>query len=374
MPSPTAVIGAYLTAYVPDDTQAIALGYTTVRFYAASSENGAYSLVGTASLVAATRDYSYNHTVAAATDWWKWALYSVANGEGPQSEPMPVGPPQTTRLQVRQGVGKRLRMMELLTATGTSATVFTAPELIDAGRSVHTVGNKWCRPTAGSYTSPRRVLPGATGYTNRTTGEVTVGRTFGGTLAASTEVELWAGRGETDPSGLVDDAMQRAREQLWWEDTWYFSTDADVSDYYVPAVLLAGSIKAVDYAGDTYPSKPNWRPVGWWDLAQDSQTPLLTVLASAVGHAMYEAGKVIRVKFNRFADRMDSDSDYFGVALEWAIAEAALQYLQAQLVPTGSKEDTQSAAAAASGLQAECIDHRRTYMPSAPNPRTRIAR
>lgn len=374
MPTPTAVIGALLAAYVPDDTQQIANGYTGIRFYVASSENGIYSLVNTPALVAAQRDYSYNHTTAAATDWFKWALYGATPGEGPLSEPMPVGPPQVTRKQVRQGVGTRLALMEILTATGSSATVFTAPELIDNDRSVHTVGNKWARPTSGSYQSARRVRPGATGYSNRATGEVTVGRTFGGPLTASTEVELWAARGEHDPSAAVDEAMQRARRHLWWEETWYFSTDAGVSEYYMPAVLLNGSIKSVEYAADTYPSKPDWQPVGFWALTQDGGTPLMTVLSSAEGHWMYEAGKIIRVRFSRFADRMDSDSDYFGVALEWAVAETALEYVQAQMVPNGSKEELSGIAATAAALQAEVTGLRMTYMPGAPQPHVVVAR
>ena len=374
MPSPTAVIGGSFTVYLPDDTEQIALGYTGIRIYFATSETASPTLVTTLTLVDGTYDYSYNKTDAAATDWFEWCLYGATPGEGSRSERIPIGPPQNTRKTIRQGVGTRLGLMELVTATGTSATVFTAPELIDLDRSVHTVGNKWARPTSGSYTSSRRVRPGATGYSSRTTGEVTVGRTFGGTLAAATEVELWASRGERDVSAAIDEAMQRARFKLWWEETWFLTVDASISEYYAPQGMLKAGIKAVEYVTDTYPTRPGWAKVGDWDLVNDGGQPLLSISSTPGGNTTYSAGTIIRIVYNRFGDRMDSDTDYWNVPLEWAIAEVAFEYLQAQIVPNGSKEDTAGVATSAAALNAEAMGHRQSYMPSPPNPRVRVAR
>ncbi len=375
MSTPAPYIGAVADIFVPDDTEQIALGYTGIRVYWATSETAAASLATTLTLVAAQRDYSYNKTDALSSDWFEWCLYGATPGEGPRSERVPVGPPSITRKQVRQEVGRRLNLVEVVTATGTSGTVFTAPELIDPDRSVHDIANRWARPTAGDYLgNTRRVRAGSTGYSNTATGEVTVGRTFGGTLAASTEVELWKPRGDVDPSARVDEAMQRARLQLWWTETWYLTTDANVSDYYLPQTIQKAAVVSIDWASDDYPERPGWVPVGWWNIVQEGQLPLLTVLASAEGHMTYASQKVIRIVYNRVGDRMDSDTDTWSVPLEWATAEASFEYVKGQIVPGGNKENMDDLVRSGKVLEAECIGYRAAYMPQAPNPHMREAR
>jgi hypothetical protein len=168
--------------------------------------------------------------------------------------------------------------------------------------------------------------------------------------------------------------MQRARLELWWEDTWYFTADDSVSDYYLPRAVRKAAVKRVEWAADTYPTRPGWRPVDWWDIVEDGQQPLLTVLASASGHQMYAAGTVFRIVYNRFGDRMDDDSDYWGVDLEWCVTEVAYEYLFGQLNPSGGREDVGDVVASQQALLEECARMRALYMPSPPNPHMRLAR
>lgn len=374
MPGPSAVIGGVASAFVPDVEDRIALGYTDVRWYFATSETATATLASSSTLVAGTRDYSYNKTDAAPTDWVEWCLYGAVPGESGRSPRVPLGPPSISRKDVRQGVGSRLEIMELVTATGTAATTFTAPELIDPDRSVHTIGNAFARAVSGSYQVTRRVRAGATGYSNRTTGEVTVNRTFGGTLGAATEVELWSPRGETDPSARIDAAMQRARAQLWWEDTYYLALDADVTEYFLPQGIQKEGVKAVEWASETYPEAPGWLPVGSWDIVSEGQQPLISILSAGEGSSRYSEGTVVRIVYNRFGDRMDDDADTWSVPLEWAIAETAFEYLRGQVVPNGARENVSDDVTAAKALFDECLGYRAVYMPSPPRPAERLPR
>jgi hypothetical protein len=375
MPDPKTAIGGSLSAYVPDDATAIANGYTAVRFYTAATRTGSFALAGTDTLVAGTEDYSYNKTDALISDWFRWTLYGSGPDESAPSEAVPIGLPTISRKDVRQGVGLRLNLLEIVTATGASSTTFTAPELIDPDRSVHEVANRWARPSAGNYIgASRRVRAGSTGYVPAT-GTVTVARTFGGTLAATTEVELWQGRGSIDPSARVDQAMNRAVDTLWYEDTWYFSADdMNVSDFYLPAAVMREGIYSVEWASGTYPQYPGWRPVGWWDYVKDGGTPLLTVLRSAEGHAMYSRGTVLRIHYARTVGPMDVDADNWPIDFDWAVAETALEYLTGQLTPIGNKENLADIAAAAQQVERSALSLRAVHMPPPVRPRERGAR
>ena len=381
MPSATAAIGGTATAYVPDDTQQIALGYTHVRFYWGTSEAGSYSLVDSEALVAGQNDYSYNKTDANRTDWFYWALYGATPGEGPASEPMPIGPPTCSRKQIRQGVGRRLRLVDIVTvASAADATSFVASELIDPDASAYRFANRFARPSSGTYAgNTRRVRSYSTTGANNgyapATGTIIVGRSFGGTLSAGNEIELWKPKGDDDPSVLIDEAMNRSRRKVWWEDSFYLTADASVSEYWLPAAMLPGSIKAVDWASDSYPDRPAWQSVGYWETTQEFNQSKLTLLqGSFTGRATYDANKVVRIVYNRFADRMDSESDYWDVPLEWAIAETCLEYLREHRIPGGGKEDTADATVSIATVAEEVAEFRRAYMPSVAGPHVRLAR
>ena len=372
MPSPTAAIGATLTAYVPDDGDQIDLGYTAVRFYTATTENGSYSLAGSATLVDGQLDYSLNVTAALATDWFYWILYGATPGEGVASEPMPVGPPRVTRLTVRQAVGKRLRLLYTGTlASVSSSTVGIISDLIDPDGSAHKYANRFARCYSGdAIGQTRRVRSGSTGYAVAT-GTLTVGRAYSPAWVATDGLELWKPQFDDDPSIIVDAACQTARLRMWWEDTFYFSADDDVSDYYGPATLRDEYVKRFEYAADTYPSKPDWQPVGWFDVVMDGGQPLITVYSHGTRAAKYTAGTIFRIVYNRFGDRMDSDTDYWSVPEEWALAEVALDTVQALRAPQGSREGLDDYASVYATLVREVQDMRAAWMPG---PATRSRR
>lgn len=366
MPDLTPVIGGVLTAWVPDVDDQMDLGYTAVRFYVASSENGSYTLVNSASLVAGTKDYSYNLTTASATDWFYWALYGATPGEGPASEPVPIGPPRSTRLDIREAVGARLRMVDVFTLTsvvGGNAAVIN--DIIDPDASPHRLGNRFSRVVAGTALGQtRRVRSGTTGY-DTVNGQITVNRAYSPAWLAADTVELWVADGDSDPSVLIDDAMQRARTKVWWEDTFFFTADPTVSEYVMPSLVREDRVKRVQYAADTYPSRPDWRDVGWWDVTMDGGVPLMTVLTHGLGRGFYAEGTVFRVTYNRPGDRMDDDQDYWECpSLEWAVAETAYEYLKTKIRPRGGKEDTDDAKLALAGMREEVLNHRATWMPS----------
>lgn len=374
MPSPTAAIGATLTGYVPDVDDQIALGYTDIRFYTAASESGSYSLADTIALVSGTLDYSTNVTAAMATDWFYFVPYGSVPGEGVASEPMPVGPPQCTRLQVRQAVGKRLRLLYTgALASVSSSTVGIITDLIDPDASAHKYGNRIARVYSGTAIGQtRRVRSGSTGYAV-VTGQLTINRATSPAWLAGDGVELWKPQFDDDPSLIIDDAMNTARLRMWWEDTFYFTTDDNVSEYYGPATLREEYVKAVEYANDSYPASPDWRSVGWYRIVQDGGQPLISALGRGRGWSMFSAGSVVRIIYNRFGDRMDTDTDYWNVPLEWAAAEVALDTVEAFRAPQGSREGLDDYASVYATLQREVMDMRAAWMPS-PATRSRVMR
>ena len=376
------VLGGVATAFIPDNDTKMGLGYTGVRFYWSGTEAGPYSLAHTSTLVAGTLSYSYNKTDALVGDWFYWAPYGAVVGEGAASEPMPIGPSRATRKQIRQGVGLRLQLVDIVTVTSAaSATDFTSNDLIDPDASNWKHANKWARVSSGAYAGAiRRVRAysatdaAANGWA-KATGKVIVGRTFGGTLSAADEVEMWLPRADEDPSVLIDQAMNRARNHMWAEQTYYLTTTAQVTDYFLPNDCREERITAVDFAADTYPDRPGWRPVPWWEVVMDNGAPRMTILATADAgsNRAYADSYIIRIKYNSFPDRMDSESDSWDFDLEWAVAETAMEYLRTQRGPLGNQGDVGDAELTFKDLQQESMDHRITWMPRI-QPTERIAR
>ncbi len=365
MPSPQQAIGWTYSVYEPDVDRLIALGYTHIRVYSSATEDGSYALYESLALVSGTLDYSSNNPSGLATDWGRHTWYGVTPGESGASEPMPMGPPRSTRLAIRQGVGARLKAVNVYSlASVTSASIAVISELIDPDASPHGIANRFARIVSGTgIGQTRRVRSGSTGYTVAS-GTVTINRATSPAWVATDSVELWLPDGDQDPSVAIDDAMQRARTKLWWESTFYLTTDDSVSEYYVADTIRDERIKRVEYAADTYPSRPDWCLVGYYDCVMDGGNPLLTVKQSGLGNSLYSGGTVIRVVHNRFGDRMDSDTDYWEVPLEWAIAETAFEYLMTRLSPGGGREDVSDAKTTLLTLREEIDNFRRDYMPS----------
>lgn len=369
-----AAIGAILKAYVPDPAAWIALDFTDVRFYYATSEGGNYSLVGSETLSASAYEYSHNHELAVATGWFYWLLYGAIPGEGPASEPMPVGGPQSTRKLIRQAAGKRLRKVNVYKlASVTDAETAVISELIDPDASPHGIANRYARIVGGTATGQtRRVRAGTNGYTVAS-GTININRATSPAWAAGNEIELWVADGDTDPSAEIDEAMQRARMRVWWEDTFYLATTAEVSEYALPGIVRDEYVKRVEWAADSYPDRPGWTPVGWYDVTMDSGNPILTLRPSPYGRGTYSGGKIVRVVYNRPGDRMDSDTDYWEADLDWCALEVCRAYLLSRLTPRGGKEDIDDATRAMAAIVDELDSLRSANLPSAAT-RTRLPR
>lgn len=367
MPSYEQAIGAVYSLYIPDDDQAIALGYTDIKVYWASSEAGPYSLATTIPLVSGQKDYSYNNTAGLATDWAYHTLYGATPGESPASEPVPVGPPQSTRLAIRRGVGERLNIMETAdVTTGTDANTVVCSSLIDADASPSKYANRYARAVGGNVDGEtKRVRNTANNGYVPASGTLNFGADFSAPPNSSVTLELWRAERDQDPSVRIDNAMQRARHRLWWEETFFVSTDANVTEYSMPATMLLGSVKAVEYAAGSFPEDPDWQPVGFWDLSQDGGQPVMSIRLSALLDSPYSQGTVIRILYNRFGDRMDDDSDYWNVPLEWAVAEVAYEYIKTIRTPAGGKEDISDAGISKAELAEDLDLYRTIYMPRA---------
>ena len=366
MSSPVAVIGGVANVFVPDVDDVLGLGYTGIRIYWATSETATASLATTLALVSGTLDYSYNKTDALATDWFEWCLYGAVPGEGPRSERVPIGPPQTTRLLVRQGVGRRLRIMDgpYAIATPTDADTCVITEMIDPDASAWRFANRFARCSAGTASGQtRRVRNVANSGYVPATGTLNVNRATSPAWVAGDSLEIWRPKADEDPSVLIDEAMNRAASALWWEETFYLTADAEISEYYMPATMLPGSIIRVEWATDTYPTRPGWEEVSFWDLTVEGGMPLLHLRRSTVWNSYLAAGDVVRVRFARHGDAMDSDSDYWGVPLPWAVAETALAFLDAIATPSGAQEQIVDAAKAKGALGADVARYRSMYMP-----------
>lgn len=368
-------IGATVTAFVPNDDRLISLGYTHVRFYFASSEGGSYSLASSEALSSGQRDYSYNKTDALVTDWWYWAPYGTTPGEGPQSEPQPVGPPQCTRKEIRQAVGRRLRLMETAqVTTGTDANTVICAGLIDADASAAKHANKYARSVAGNVSGETKRIRNISnsGYVPAS-GTLNFGQDFSATPNTSTELEIWRPVKDDDPGALIDEAINRVRRKVWWEEIFYLTAEANVTEYAAPSFMLPGSVTAVEYAANDYPSSPDWRPVGDWDLVTEGGQPVLSISETPFAAVSYSGGAVIRIRYNRYGDRLDADADYWNVALDWAAAEAALDFLRLVLTPGGGREDVSDAGVAIREVAQDVAEWRAVYMPHS-RPQVRLPR
>ena len=71
----------------PDITEILAAGYTVIRIYTDSAEDGAFTtLDGTETLVANTTGYSYADTDGTSATWYKTAYYGATPGESDKSD------------------------------------------------------------------------------------------------------------------------------------------------------------------------------------------------------------------------------------------------------------------------------------------------
>ena len=376
MPTPAVAIGPIYDIYVPQADELIDLGYTGIRVYWATSETASASLVTTLTLVAGTFDYSYNKTDGAETDWAEHCWYGATPGEGARSERVPVGRSRVTRKDVRQGVGRRLRIMDgpYTIATVTDADTIIVTELIDPDASAYKRANRFIRVVTGTgIGQTRRSRSGDStpaGYVP-STGTLNVNRATSPAWLAGDTFECWRPKDDEDPSVLIDEAMQRVADRICVADSFLFTIDSNVTEYYLPAGINELNIQSVEWASDTYPAKPQWEEVGWWRAYQENGQTVLSVLRASLGRQFYSQDDIIRVNYAHYPDRMDSDSDYWsGIPLQWAIAETALEFLETLGTPSGGEEQVQDAQRAKGGLQREINAFRQRFMPI---PRMKVA-
>jgi len=366
-------IGAVASVYVPDPDRQIELGFTHIRIYWAASEAGPATLAQQIELVPGQSYYQYNKPDAQASDWFEWCYWGEDPGESPRAERVPVGPPQATRAAIRRGVGKRLRILEgpYTITSVSSATEAVVADLIDPDASPHRFANRFVRLSDGQVRRTRTAQNN--GYVPAT-GTLTLNRATDPIWEEGDTIELWRPKGDEDPSEIIDEAMNYVRNHIWWRDTFYLTTQEGQTEYALPALAIPEAIVSVERASDTYPGRPGWEPVGYYEVSLDGGTPVLSVRAHAAQEILYMAGDVIRVTYNRFGDRMDSDFDAWSVPLEWAIAEVALAFLERMATPSGGLEVVTDADRARAGIRTDIEFWRRVAMPAPGQINTRAAR
>lgn len=94
-----------LDVTVPDITEMMAAGYTLIRVYTDTAEDGAFStLDGTVALAANTTGYGYVDTDGTTSTWYKVAYYGSSPGESSKSEAQQGGTMDAycTAFEVRQ--------------------------------------------------------------------------------------------------------------------------------------------------------------------------------------------------------------------------------------------------------------------------------
>jgi hypothetical protein len=287
-----------------------------------------------------------------------------------------MGPTRVTRLAVRQGVGKLMRMMDgpFSIATATDADTIIISDLIDPDASAHRYANRFARVSAGTAIGQTRRTRAANsspaGYVPAS-GTLNVNRATSPAWVAADSVEIWRAKGDEDTSALVDQAINDAATAICWEDTFYLTIDENVSEYYLPSGVNELTALAVDWAQDSYPSKPDWRTVGYARFGVDGGNNIITILRETLGTVYYSQGDIIRIRYVAFPDVMDSDADYWAipqplaVALPWAVAEAAMAFLESIGTPSGGLEQVIDAERAKANLQRKLDFYRARCMPPA---------
>lgn len=361
-------IGWMVRYDAPDVASLMDLGYTHIRVYSAASEAGSYSLHESLELVAGTFHYTSNDPDGLATDWVRFAYYGAVPGESDLSEAVPVGPPVSTRKLIRQMAGERLNLCtvhEVLASPSPTTTAFAAQELIDADNDDEIYARYQVRFTSGGNSGVRRRVRNVanSGYTPAT-GVLIVNPALSGAPTAGDEFELWHPKGNQDVTDLMDQAINRAAYRVMWEDTHYFVTQTDVEEYRMPGIMLDRMIKSIEWAAGTFGTRPVWRPVEHPSFRRESGSLVLNIAASGLIPPPFSNNTVIKVEYVRHGDLLQSDSDSWDVPLEWASAEAAMEFLDVLGTPTGSLEGVVDAERAKGSLQRQLEVMRQLYMPA----------
>ena len=366
----TAVLGWEVTAPVPDVDDVIALGYTEVRFYYASSEAGSYSQGTPATLVSGTLSYSYNRTTGLLTDWWQWCYYGATPGESTRTDPQPVTVGGlTTRKAIRQAVGVALHLCDVFTlASVTDADTAVISETIDADAQAAKYARRFVRVSGGTAIGQTRRINAASnaaaGYVPAS-GTFNINRATSPAWVAGDEVELWVARGDADLSAMIDTAMQYARRNIWIDDEYILVTEDSQSEFPMPQGMSEDHAGAPEVCWGTYPDDPDWQQVGWHrPYTQGGQT-WMTIRPAAVGINSYGADRIIRIPYSHQVDEMDSDTDTWPIDLRWAVAEVGVEFLRMLFGPGGGAEDVADIGRAYGVWKEQAATYRAMFNPAA---------
>ena len=255
------------------------LTYESIELHRASTPAGAYSLVETKPLVAATYYYTINN---ADGDLNKWFKYRFHHATGPVNSDFsnPFRVEGVTRLRARQAALARYGAGVVLTNTGTVATQLVTSDyrvkspLFRPGRGK----GSWLYVTTGLRAGDKRIVDGST----PSSGIMTVEPDFSGALANGDEVEWnWL----ADPTAW-DDALNRALARYYFVDRVPLVGVANQEEYSlasIPWLLSADHVHDVRY----YPSRTSGvddgidRPFGvngkWWSVRQDREALVLII-------------------------------------------------------------------------------------------------
>ena len=132
----------------------------------------------------------------------------------------------------------------------------------------------------------------------------------------------------------------------------------------MPGIMLDRMIKSIEWAAGTFGTRPVWRPVEHPDFRRESGSLVLNIAASGLIPPPFSNNTVIKVEYVRHGDLLQSDSDSWDVPLEWASAEAAMEFLDVLGTPTGSLEGVVDAERAKGSLQRQLEVMRQLYMPA----------
>lgn len=196
------LLGNRVELTIPDIDAAMT-DFTSIRLYRASSRTGSYSLTTTITLVADTTSYAYQDTSGAATDWYKWSLYSTGtSNESQSSEPFPAGGGVGyTRLNLVRMVADYIGLygrppgdatfpgVSGTVTTGNTTTSFTASAWADSLLSENAYRGWYLRMETGTANNiglERRVSGVA-----RSTGVFTMARAFTAAPANGDTFSLW---------------------------------------------------------------------------------------------------------------------------------------------------------------------------------------
>lgn len=252
--------------------------YDVLRIYRAATLGGAYSVIDTVALVAATYHYSYEDTDGTLNYWYKFSFYhSTDLVESTLSDPFRVA--GTTRLRIRQAALGRYGCGIVLINTGTDANIVNTADyrfkssIFKANRGK----GQWLLPTSGDNAGTPRIISAS----SPTDGTLTVLPTWGSAFADGDEVEWHT---LVNPDQWAD-AINRGLTRYWYVEIVPIKPGTD-NEYPLAALPWLFDRRQIHdvrwYPTSTIEVDQSYVGDGrWWDVRQDGDA-LTLILYPAV--------------------------------------------------------------------------------------------